>query len=307
MTEAASFEALGTTATVVTDGAALADATTILRRELDRIDRACSRFRDDSELAHANARAGEPVHVTALFAEAIRVALDAAEATGGLVSPALGAALRAAGYDRTFERVRTRAGWTFVPADVDAAAWRSVRLDEGRRVVTVPEGVELDLGATAKALAADRAAAAIAAETGAGTLVSLGGDIAVAGPAPSGGFAVLLADDHRAPLDTPGAVVSIRSGGLASSSTTVRTWETDRGPAHHVVDPRTGLPADSPWRLASVAASSCVEANVAATYAIVAGHEAVAWLGERGVHARLVRTNGRVVCVGAWPEEQALL
>lgn len=304
MSETATFEALGTTATLVTDGAALADATEILRHELDRIDRACSRFREDSELAHANARAGEPVHVTALFAEALRVGLDAAEATGGLVSPTLGAQLRAAGYDRTFERVRTRSGWTFTPVEPALEAWRDVRLDEERREVTVPAGVELDLGATAKALAADRAAAAIAAETGAGTLVSLGGDIAVAGPVAPGGFAVLVTDDHRAPLDAPGAVVAVESGGLASSSTTVRAWETDRGTAHHVVDPRTGEPAETPWRLVSVAATSCVEANVAATYALVAGADAVPWLAARGVHARLVRTNGRVLHVGAWPEEQ---
>jgi thiamine biosynthesis lipoprotein len=305
VTETATVEALGTTATVVTDAGALAEAAAILRGELDRIDRACSRFRDDSELSHANARAGEPVHATALFVEAIRVALDAAEATGGLVSPVLGAALRGAGYDRTFEQVRTRGGWTFVRTSVELDAWRSVELDEELRLVTVPRGVELDLGATAKALAADRAAAAIAEATGAGTLVSLGGDIAVAGPVPAGGFAVLVADDHRAPLDAPGAVVAIESGGLASSSVAVRAWVTDSGTAHHLIDPRTGAPADTPWRLVSVAAASCVEANVAATYAVVAGADAFPWLERRGVHARLVRTDGRVLHVGAWPEERA--
>lgn len=303
MTEAATVEALGTTATVVTDTAALADAAAILCRELDRIDRACSRFRDDSELAHANAHAGSPVHATVLFAEAVRVALDAAEATDGLVSPVLGAALRGAGYDRTFEHVRTRGGWTFVPTPVAIDAWRSVRLDEELQELTVPAGVELDLGATAKALAADRAAAAVVAATGAGALVSLGGDIAVAGPAPAGGFAVLVADDHRAPLDALGVIVAVESGGLATSSTTVRTWDTDCGRAHHLIDPRTSAPADTPWRLASVAAASCVEANVAATYAIVAGADAVPWLERRGVHARLVGVDGAVVRVGAWPEE----
>ena len=306
MIEAATVEALGSTATVVTDCAVLAEATAILRLELDCIDRACSRFRDDSELSQANDRAGRPVPVSELFAEAVRVALQAADATDGLVSPALGAALRGAGYDRTFEQVRTRRGWTLVRTSAEIEAWRSVRLDVERRLVTVPRGVELDLGATAKALAADRAAAAIVEATGAGTLVSLGGDIAVAGPVPAGGFAVLVADDHRAPLDAPGAVVAIESGGLASSSTTVRTWETDTGSAHHLIDPRTGVPADTPWRLASVAAVSCVEANVAATYAMVAGAGAVPWLERRGVHARLVRTNGRIVHVGAWPEDSAL-
>src|SRR5439155_25516009 len=105
-----------------------------------------------------------------------------------------------------------------------AAGWRRVELDEDRRSIRIPAGVELDLGATARAPAADRAAAAAADATGAGVLVSLGGDIAVAGPTPPGGWPVRIADDHRASLDGPGPVVGVESGGLATSSVTVRRW-----------------------------------------------------------------------------------
>jgi thiamine biosynthesis lipoprotein len=162
--------------------------------------------------------------------------------------------------------------------------------------VTVPTGVQLDLGASAKALAADRAAtAAAAAVPGTGVLVNLGGDIAVAGPCPVGGWTVGVGDDHRGAADQ---TITIESGGLATSSTTVRRWGANR---HHIIDPRTGIPAGSCWRTVSVAAASCVDANTAATAAVVLGPIAERWLSERELPARLVRSDGAIVIVGGWP------
>jgi thiamine biosynthesis lipoprotein len=304
VTARASFPALGTTAVVaVTDAAALADARSLLARELAALDRACSRFRPDSELSRANARAGRAVEVGPLLAEAVAAALDAARLTGGLVDPTLGSELRRAGYDRPFELVRARAGWRLEPGARRRSPWREVELDRERGLLRVPRGSELDLGATAKAFAADRAAALIARRSGAGVLVSLGGDIAVAGDAPSGGWCVQIADDHAAPLDRAGHRVAIRSGGLATSSTTVRRWRTSRGEAHHLLDPATGAPAVTPWRTVSVAAVACLDANVASTAAVVLGSGAAAWLRARLLPARLVDRDGGVVRVGGWPAE----
>ncbi|MGZ4380236.1 MAG: FAD:protein FMN transferase [Gaiellaceae bacterium] len=301
-----SFQALGTTATVaVTDPGVLARAREVLERELEAIDLACSRFRSDSELVHLNAASGAEVAVSGLLLEAVRVALHAAEATGGLVDPTVGNTMRLAGYDRPMTVVRARDGRLFRPFFEPAAGWRRIELDEPRRTVRAPRGVELDLGATAKALAADRAAAAAGKATGAGVLVSLGGDIAVAGEAPAGGWSIRIADDNAAPLDGPGPAVSVCSGGLASSGTTVRRWATAGGELHHIVDPRTGRPTNSPWRTVTVAAASCVDANTASTAALVLGDSAPAWLDERRLPSRLVRLDGSVACVGAWPAEAA--
>jgi FAD:protein FMN transferase len=298
------FPALGTTAVVVVaDPTALPLARRLLEQELEEIDRACSRFRLDSELAIANAAAGREVAVSRLFAEALRVAIDAARDTDGLVDPTLGAQLRAAGYDRTFALVRARDGWQLTPGPRPTAAWREVRLDVARGLVQVPPGVELDLGATAKAFAADRAARAIAEAAGSGVLVSLGGDLAVCGEAPAGGWCVRVADDHRTAPDSAGPRVLVLGGGLATSSTAVRRWQTEHGPAHHVLDPASGLPADSPWRTVSVAAGSCVDANVASTAAIVLGHHAPAWLGRRGLPARLAGSDGSLSYVAGWPAD----
>jgi thiamine biosynthesis lipoprotein len=301
MTGSASFPALGSTATVVvTDQAALRAARSLLEAELDAIDRACSRFRADSELTQLNASAGRPVRVSALLADALRVALEAAAVTNGLVTPTLGSAIRSAGYDRTFRLVVSETQrYVFEPPDRDA--WTRIRFDFDRRQVDIPRGVQLDLGATAKALAADRAATSIAELVGVGTLVSLGGDVAVAGEPPEGGWAIRIADDHTVPLDTPGPVVAVDGGGLATSSTHVRRWRTDRGEQHHVFDPRTGAPARTPWRTVSTTGATCVEANVAATCALVMGLGAPSWLLARRVPARLVAVNGAVEAVGSWP------
>src|SRR6202012_3274324 len=117
----------------------------------------------------------------------------------------------------------------------------------------------LDLGATAKAWAADRAAVAAANVSGLGALVSLGGDISVSGPAPTAGWAVRFTDDHSAPPDAPGQTVAIRDGGLASSSVTVRRWLAHGRAAHHIIDPRHGEPAHGVWRTASVTPASCTD------------------------------------------------
>ena len=208
------------------------------------------------------------------------------------------------GYDDDFETLPGRRPASALQA-LAVPGWRLVRLDRGTRTVVLPPGVRLDLGATAKALAADRAAAAAHRATGEGVLVSLGGDLAVAGPAPAGGWTVLIAEDHRGDPDGAGPRVAVQSGGLATSSTTVRRWRVGDLDRHHVVDPATGLPATGPWRTVSVAAASCVDANTAATAAIVIGEAAEAWLSARRLPARLVATDGRVVVTGGWPADLA--
>jgi thiamine biosynthesis lipoprotein len=299
--------ALGSTATLwTTEDAALADAASELVRELDTVDRACSRFRDDSELALLNRSEGKPFVASPYLFEAVRVSLRAAAASAGLVDPTIGGGLRLAGYDRRFTLVRGRDPRTFRARFAPAPGWRLVELDATRRSIRVRAGVELDLGATAKALAADRAARAAAEATGAGILVSLGGDVALAGPAPAGGWPVRIADDHREPLDGRGPVVGLESGGLATSSVRVRSWRAGARELHHILDPRTGRPAPSPWRTVSVAAASCLDANVASTAAILLGDAAPRWLDERRLPARLVSVSGDVVCTAGWPADRPM-
>jgi thiamine biosynthesis lipoprotein len=188
---------------------------------------------------------------------------------------------------------------------VPAAGWQRIRIDRRQGTVLIPVGVEIDLGATAKALAADRCARRVHRETGVSTLVTLGGDIAVAGSPPSGGWPILVTDDHRSDATAEGQTVAIAAGGLATSSTTVRRWRTGDTEVHHILDPRSGAPASEVWRTVSVAARTCVDANIASTSAIVRGEGAIAWLERAGLPARLVRPGGTTVTTGGWPAEDA--
>lgn len=298
------FEVWSTTATlVVTDPATLDAAGLRLREVLAEVDTACSRFRDDSEITRLLRRPGQRVDLSPTLNEALRHALRAASATGGLVDPTVAAAVIAVGYDRDIADLLDRAV-TGLPlgAELGPAAPGAghVHHDPDTATATVPAGVGLDLGATAKAFAADRAAIAIADHVGGGVLVGLGGDIAVAGTAPAGGWRISVADDHRLP-GTAHQTVAIESGGLATSSIMTRRWPTARGWRHHLIDPRTGGNPDRYWRTASVAAATCVDANAAATAAIILGADAPTWLAERGLPALLVDIDGRITTVAGWP------
>ncbi len=303
----ADWQALGARARLVVSDGDLDAARAAAELVLAEVDRAYSRFRADSELVGLNSARGKQVRVSALLARALAGSLEAARATGGAVDPTIGRALRIAGYDDDFDRI---AGTTR-PLQLRLApvpGWSVIHLDERTGTVRVPTDVELDLGATGKGLASDLCAVAAlaAAGPGAGVLVSLGGDVAVLGRPPEGGWRILMAEDSRADPDGPGEVVAIERGGLATSSTTVRRWAADTGAtAHHIVDPRTGLPAETPWRTATVVADTCEAANAASTACIVLGHAAVDWLASARLPARLVAQDGSVVRVGGWPEPAA--
>jgi thiamine biosynthesis lipoprotein len=304
---AASWTALGTgVALRVSDPAALQPARAAVEQELDAIDRACSRFRADSELSLLNARAGRPTHAGPLLLEALTVALGAAAITEGDVDPTVGRALELAGYDRDWSLLEPPAGEPETAPRIKAKVlsdWRAIRLDKEGATVCLPRGISLDLGATAKAWAADRAAAAATLATGCGVLVGVGGDIATAGSAPVSGWQIRVTDDHRSEPTAPGQTISINSGGLASSSTAVRRWSHEGHTMHHIIDPRTGSPVRDTWRTVSVAAASCADANIATTASLVRGPAAPAWLEELGLPARLVSWDGGVVHVGGWPTE----
>jgi thiamine biosynthesis lipoprotein len=297
------FRALGTTAEVmVTEPAALAPAEDIVRREVCAIDDACSRFRDDSDISRLHGLAGSAVRVNPLLAEALGVALRAARLTDGLVDPTVGHAVRQLGYDRDFAAL-DRDSSAPVSAAGSVPGWWRVRLDTDRQEVLLPRGVALDLGATAKALAADRAAAHAAERTGCGVFVGLGGDIAVWGPAPAGGWRIVVGDNHARTDPERDPVVAIMAGGVATSSTTCRNWRRADRLVHHIVDPRTGDVPEAYWRTVSVAAASCVDANTASTASVVLGDAAPGWLAEHRMPARLVTVDGSVTVVAGWPPD----
>jgi FAD:protein FMN transferase len=322
---AVTWTALGTQVRLVVAGteAELDQARRILAADLAEVDVTCSRFRPDSEI---RTLAAPRTQVSSLLAEAIAVALRAARLTDGDVDPTVGAAMRGIGYDRDYAAMQatiqddtgnhaitqhaitqhTITQHTITQHTIPG--WRSIVLDG--RTLTLPADAELDLGATAKAWAADRSAHRIANHLGCGVLVGLGGDIAVAGPPPEDGWPIRVQDVTGHPDDDPEgpyATITIAKGGLATSSTAARRWRRGGDVLHHILDPRTGLPAAPVWRTVSVTAGTCADANAASTAAIIRGRDAMSWLARNCLPARLVDVKGAVFTVAGWPRanEQA--
>ncbi len=280
---------------LVTDPSVLPQARAIVDAELDVIEAAASRFRPDSEICALAAAAGARTPVSPVLAELIEAALTAARLTDGDVDPTVGQAMVALGYDRDIDQLdpsTPRVASLAIHSD-----WSMVDFDG--ESVRLPVGVLLDLGATAKAVAADRCARLVHEETGSGVLVNLGGDLTTAGPAPDGGWHVLVQDTDDDPACT---IVLGTDTGLATSSTCRRQWWRDGDLVHHIIDPRTGRSADPVWRSVSVAAASCLTANAVSTAAIIRGHRAPEWVAALAVPARFVDRDGAVRTVGGWPK-----
>lgn len=279
---------------VVTDASALPEATRLVQAYLLQVELAASRFRPDSEIQRLRPDERGETTVSTVLADLLREALRAARHTDGLVDPTVGTAMRRIGYDRDIELV-LRDGTPVSAVVRPVPGWQRVELDGNR--LRMPRGVELDLGATAKAVAADRCAALVRDALGTGVLMSLGGDIATAGPTPPGGWRILVQDR---PEDASTIVTLGPGDAIATSSSVSRTWSRGGRRLHHVVDPATSQPARTPWRSVTVAAGSCVEANAASTAGVVMGEAASGWLASLGLPARMLRHDGEVVTVEAW-------
>jgi FAD:protein FMN transferase len=281
---------------VVTDPAVLPRAEELVREVLDAVDAAASRFRPDSEVSRLHHAGAGVFTVSPLLAELIETALVAARSTDGDVDPTVGSAMVANGYDRDIADL-DHAGMA-VRVSRSIPGWRWIHLAGCE--VTLPAGLLLDLGATAKAWAADRCADLVANECGVGALVGLGGDIASAGTAPEGGWRVRV-QDHP---DDPQCTVAFPAGAVATSSTLSRTWPRGDQTMHHILDPYTCRPVRPVWRTATVFGSSCVDANTASTAALIRGERAPAWLRSRRMPARLIHVDGTVLTLGGWPTEE---
>jgi FAD:protein FMN transferase len=245
-----------------------------LFRERERV---FSRFRSQSELCRINRASGHLIAVSELFAETLAIGLRAAEQTEGLVSPTVGAALEAAGYDRDFNLLEDNPE----PAEVTKpCTWPSVRVFG--RCVRVPEGVRLDLNGVVKSLAVDDSLDLLSGEG----YVSAGGDLAARGE-----LNVALPD---------GETVLLRRGALATSGTIKRTWTRAGRLQHHLIDPRTGLPSSAPWRQVTACGATCLAADIAAKAGFLLGDSGPEWLNRRGIPARFLTADDEVCVNEAW-------
>jgi FAD:protein FMN transferase len=248
-----------------------------VRALFEERDRRFSRFIPSSELNRVNVTPSLVTVVSEEFASMLSLAIGAARATGGLVTPAAGASLLACGYDRDFADVPPDDEVAVAPVRVPP--FTSVGL--AGRLLSLAEPVTLDLNGVVKAKTVDDALALL----GHG-YVAAGGDVATNVPVVVG---------------LPGGEsIRLFAGGLATSSTAKRSWRRGGERLHHLIDPATGLPARTPWRDVSVVAATCVQADVAAKAALLLGPAGPSWLDRRGLAGRFVDEDGTVTVNEAW-------
>lgn len=268
------FESMGC---VIEVGGATGREAATIERLFHARDRQFSRFRAGSELSRVNRAAKEIVVVSKSFGQMTELALKAARATAGLVDPTLGAALRSAGYDRDFRELRPLAR-PALPGP--RGRWLDIRVVG--RLLTRPVGVELDLNGVVKGRTADEALDLISGEG----FVSAGGDFVGRG-----------AVDVALPGN---GSVRIRAGGFATSGIATRSWLRAGAWQHHLIDPRTGEPATSPWEQVTASAATCLQADIAAKAAFLLGDDGPDWLDERGLPGRFLAKDGAEVVNESW-------
>jgi thiamine biosynthesis lipoprotein len=279
-------------ADVAPDSATAQRVELVVRQLMDDVARSASRFRGDSDLSRVNDAHGRLVPVRKLTIDLVDVALAAARRTDGACDPTIGRSLVAAGYDADIAEVQNRPPRPAHPVE-SLVDWTRVQVDHELGRIGVPATVALDLGATAKAWTADRAAERLGRDLGVPALVAIGGDVAAS------------RDEHAWPVlvseheGGSGEVIWLDRGGAATSSIAGRTWLTTDGPAHHVIDPRSGAPVAGGYRTATVLAGSCVEANALSTAALVWGPAGLDRLSRHP--ARFVDGAGQVVTTESWP------
>ena len=268
------------------------------RARLEQLESRWSRFLDDSELCRVNAAAGRPVRVSSDTAQVVRRSIEAWRVTGGLFDPAVLAAVESAGYDRSFERLEVT-GTTRAAATATRPSPGCAGIDVDGYTVRVPAGVRLDLGGIGKGYAADQVAYELRQAGATGACVNLGGDVRVSGPADGGtGWAVGITDpfDEAANLTT----VTLDEGAVATSSRLRRRWRRGDEELHHLIDPRTGEPAQSSLVAVTVVAAQAHWAEILAKAALIAGSDAGRRLLEdNGLSALLVSEDGDIERVGS--------
>ena len=270
------FRAMGTDIELLVDADEADVQLDAAAAEFERLEELLSRFREGSELSQLN-RAGSLTAGPDLR-RVVELALAARERTGGRFDPTVHDALVGAGYDRTFDEIADTAAPTATPRPARGGV--SITGTE----IVLGDGVHLDLGGIGKGYAAEHAAEILA--IAGPCLVNAGGDIAIRGG--SWPVGVETADGSL--------TLELSVGGLATSGRDRRVWRRNGRELHHLIDPRTGAPAESDLVRVTVVAGDAVDAEVAAKDLFFAGAQEAS---QSELAAVLVTEDGRTLLTGA--------
>jgi thiamine biosynthesis lipoprotein len=287
------FKAMGSKILAILDCADGAGEQTLARVPawFEAWEQLLSRFRPGNELDRLNQSNGRRMEVSRTLWEVLQAACSAEKFTGGLVSPTILDSLARLGYDRSFELLPSLGtGHSYVSPGMPGPSGDIV-WDAPTHSLVLPESVHLDLGGIAKGWAAEQAAWHLS-HYGP-VLLNAGGDIAISGPLSDGQAWPVGIEDPFEP-ETHFETLQLARSGVATSGKDYRRWLKDGIWQHHIIDPRTGLPAETDVLTATVVAPSVMEAEAAAKAVLILGSNAgLAWLeSDSGLAGVLVLDNG---------------
>jgi thiamine biosynthesis lipoprotein len=290
------FRAMGTTISMLLPESQAEMGAQIVRALFSEWEQTLSRFLPESELSQLNQQAGTPVAVSDLLYTVLATALTAAQATGGVYDPALLDQLVQLGYDRTFDDLPAVRFDPIFPGE-PGGRWRGIKVDPLRRRVTLPAAIKLDFGGIAKGMAVDAALERLRKNGVNHAMVNAGGDLAVLGLSPAA---------EQWPVAVPGReqfwTIPLRHGAIATSGIAHRHWWQGNTLRHHLLDPRTGLPAQSDLWSVTVVTDRCEQAEVAAKVAFILGsRQGAAFLRKHRIAGLLVHEDGTWDTVEPWP------
>ncbi len=290
------FRAMGTTISLLLPESQAESGAQIVRTLFSEWEQALSRFLPESELSQLNSQAGTPIAVSDLLYTVLATALTAAQATEGVYDPALLDQLVRVGYDRTFDELPAVSFDPIIPGE-PGGRWRGIKVDPIRRRVTLPIGIKLDFGGIAKGMAVDAALERLRQGGVSPAMVNAGGDLAVLG-LPTGA--------EQWPVSVPGLeqfwTIPLHHGAIATSGIARRHWWQGKTLRHHLLDSRTGLPAQSDLWSVTVVADRCEQAEVAAKVAFILGSgQGAGFLRKHHIAGLLVRADGTWDAVEPWP------
>jgi len=258
-----------------------------------------SRFRMDSELSQLNRSRGQALPVSSVLWDVAQTALKAADYSEGLVTPTLLRALEVAGYDRSFSILQASGQPSGAPIHLQTKTstavrdWRTIEWSSYPRSIRLPLGVQLDLGGIAKGWAAEQAVQQLSLHGPA--LVDAGGDIAVSGPQADGtAWPIGVTDPEGKTVE----MLMLSEGGVATSGRDHRRWQKGDLWQHHILDPRTGQPAQTDVLTVTVIAPTTCEAEMAAKVVLILGsRDGLHWLEAHPSFAGLlILEDGRILC-----------
>ena len=290
------FRAMGTSISILLPENQVEAGAEIVRTHFSEWEQALSRFLPESELSQLNQHAGTPVAVSNLLYDVLATALTAAQATDGVYDPALLEQLEQLGYDRTFDDLPANRFDPIIPGE-PGGRWRGIKVDPIHRQVTLPAGIKLDFGGIAKGMAVDVALENLYQSGISSAMVNAGGDLSVLGLPPS---------DEQWQVAVPGQkqywTIPLHHGAIATSGIAHRHWQQGNILRHHILDPRTGLPAQSDLWSVTVVADRCEQAEVAAKVAFILGSKSGAdFLHKHRIAGLLVQEDGTWETVEPWP------